>query len=396
MKQAMACTLMILSVILFSCSLPSAAFVTKELRNPNQKYEFTLMSKHGSDMIIVGGTNYIHKVFSGNLSIALSEKVGPQEDNPNCMNIETSTCKKELYDSYVKALLIDNNKDLPQDEIIMCTSLHQGSCAKRNATTLKLLPGWVKRLTALPVVANNRTATTVAFLAPGPPIADPSVAMYVGASWTNTGLRAIRSLVPAFSSRKTIDFDFTFRDIATNSYTMVDEINRDSFPIRYIYGFASGNFSYIGTIQKRSVAAEDYISKLIRVCLYDQNFYSYAETALRCQYNGKLYNLLQTAHVSKPGSHLAAALGMSKDEDVLFGMFGHGNPNDPIKNNKESVMCVYPMREVKQVFTRNIKTCFQGTGRTGPDHIAAPRNCQPTVSINISLVIVMSERKDWW
>ncbi|XP_048738667.2 plexin A3-like isoform X3 [Ostrea edulis] len=386
MEQVMTCTsLTILSVIIFSCSFPSTAFVTKELRNPNQKHEFTLMSKYGSDMIIVGGTNYIYRVFSGNLSIALSEKIGPQEDNPNCMNIENVACKKELYDSYVKALLINNNMEQQQEEIIMCTSLHQGSCVKRNATTLELLPGWVKRLTVQPVVANNRTATTVAFLAPGPSAdgTSQSTAMYVGASWTNTGLRAIRSLVPAFSSRNTVDFEFTWKDIATNSYTMVDEINRDSFPIRYIYGFASGNFSYIGTIQKISVAAEDYISKLIRVCLFDKHFYSYAETALKCEYNGKLYNLLQTAHVSKPGIHLAAALGISKDEDVLFGMFGHGNPNDPIKNNKESVMCVYPMRAVKQVFTRNIQKCFAGEGRTGPDHIASPRNCQLTTKIDI-------------
>ncbi|XP_061187721.1 plexin-A4-like isoform X2 [Saccostrea echinata] len=366
--------LILWKVISLTISITSAASVIRELKNPNPKDEFSLMSKYGADMIIVGGTNYIHRVFSRNLSIEISEKIGPKLDNPDCLNLEKVTCSKELYNSYVKALLINKKKEPQQDEIIICTSLFQGSCDKRNASTLELLPKSYPQ-TVNPVVANNKTATTVAFLAPGP---KDTTAMYVGASWTNTGLRAIRGLVPAFSSRNTEDFQFTHSSIATKSYTMLDEINKDSFPIRYIYGFASGNFSYVGTIQKTSVAAEGYISKLIRVCLFDEHFYSYAETALECIHNGKTYNLLQTAYVSKPGIHLAAALQIPEDEDVLFGMFGHGNPNDLIKNSGESVLCIYPMRYVKQVFTRNIKTCFEGIGRTGPDHIATPNNCQKT------------------
>eukprot|EP00105_Crassostrea_gigas_P003325 XP_011416137.1 PREDICTED: plexin A3 [Crassostrea gigas] len=202
--------------------------------------------------------------------------------------------------------------------------------------------------------------------------------MYVGASWTDTGLRGIRGLVPAFSSRKIENFSFTYEDVATRSCTMVDDITRASFPIRYIYGFTSGNFSYMGTIQKPRVNAKNYVSKMIRVCLFDKHFYSYAEAKLICEFNGKTYNLLQTAEVSKPGRHLAVALGISEDDDVLFGMFGHGHPNDPINSNKESAMCIYPIRKINKVFTLNIKTCFKGNGRTGPEHISSPRNCQST------------------
>ncbi|XP_061193890.1 plexin-A4-like [Saccostrea echinata] len=372
MKNAI--MLILLNVISLTISITSEASVIKELENPNPKDDFSLMSKYGSDMIIVGGINYIHRVFSGNLSIEISEKIGPKLDNPDCLNLEKVTCSKTLYNSYAKALLINKKKEPQQDEIIICTTLFHGSCDKRNASTLQLLPKSFQRIIN-PVVTNNKTATTVAFLAPGP---KDTTALYVGASWANTGLRAIRGLVPAFSSRNTEDFQFTHFSIATRSYTMLDEINKDSFPIRYIYGFASGNFSYVGTIQKPSVAAESYISKLIRVCLFDEQFYSYAEAALECVHNGFSYNLLQTAYVSKPGIHLAATLQIPKDEDVLFGMFGHGNPNDLIKSYGESVLCIYPMRYVKQVFTRNIRTCFEGIGRTGPKHIATPNNCQKT------------------
>uniref|UniRef100_A0A8W8IHH9 Sema domain-containing protein n=1 Tax=Magallana gigas TaxID=29159 RepID=A0A8W8IHH9_MAGGI len=339
------------------------------------------MSKYGSYTIILGGTNYLYRLLMKNLEKEVETNIGPRLDNPLCYNLENDQCKKKPYNSYIKVLLISNNKRLQQDEIIICTSLFQGSCGKRNVTTLELLPGYSDTSGHRePVVANNKSATTVAFLAPGPSKdgTTPSTVMYVGASWTNTGLRGIRGLVPAFSSRKIENFSFTFVDVATKSYTMMDDISRDSFPIQYIYGFTSGNFSYMGTIQKPRVNAKNYVSKMIRVCLFDKHFYSYAEAKLICEFNGKTYNLLQTAKVSKPGRHLAVALGISEDDDVLFGMFGHGHPNDPINSNKESAMCIYPIRKVNKVFTLNIKTCFKGNGRTGPEHISSPRNCQST------------------
>lgn len=381
MDGVMCMTVLMLIIVYNNGPYTSATSITKELPNPHPKYGFTAMSKYDPDTIILGGTNYLYRIYMNDLEKEVEINIGPRQDNPLCYNLENDKCIKKAYDSYIKALLINNNKRQQRDEIIICTSLFQGSCGKRNITTLELLPGYSDSSGHRePVVANNKSASTVAFLAPGPSTngTTPSTAMYVGASWTNTGLRAIRGLVPAFSSRNTENFSFTYEDVSTKSNTMVDDITRDSFPIRYIYGFASGNFSYIGTIQKPSVVAENFVSKLIRVCLFDKHFYSYAEAELKCEFNGKTYNLLQAATVSKPGKHLAATLGISKDEDVLFGMFGFGNPNDPINNNNESAMCIYPIRKVKQVFTLNIKTCFKGTGRTGPEHISSPRNCQST------------------
>lgn len=378
--------LQVVVLIVFNYALyASATSITKELPNPHPEYELTTMSKYGSYTIILGGTNYLYRLLMKNLEKEVETNIGPRLDNPLCYNLENDQCKKKPYNSYIKVLLITNNKRLQQDEIIICTSLFQGSCGKRNVTTLELLPGYSDTSGHRePVVANNKSATTVAFLAPGPSKdgTTPSTVMYVGASWTDTGLRGIRGLVPAFSSRKIENFSFTYEDVATRSCTMVDDITRASFPIRYIYGFTSGNFSYMGTIQKPRVNAKNYVSKMIRVCLFDKHFYSYAEAKLICEFNGKTYNLLQTAEVSKPGRHLAVALGISEDDDVLFGMFGHGHPNDPINSNKESAMCIYPIRKINKVFTLNIKTCFKGNGRTGPEHISSPRNCQSTVRIS--------------
>ncbi|XP_061186250.1 plexin-A1-like [Saccostrea echinata] len=325
-------------------SLINKSPITGVLQNPNVHYDFTHMIAHDANTVIVGGTKFIHIVFARNLSIKISRKIGPQIDNPNCISLQKRTAPVE----------------------------------RKNVSTLELLPG-LNQMSRAPIVANNSTATTVAFLAPGP---KNSTAMYVGASWTNTRFRGIRSLVPAFSSRNIVDFDFTYASLITKPYTMVDSIYKDSFPIRYIYGFELENFSYIATVQRQHVTAVEYVSKLIRVCQSDEKFYSYAERSLSCLYRGKSYNLLQTAHISKPGQNLARELGIPENEGVLFGMFGYGNPNDYSNKAEESVLCIFPNYYIKQVFTRNTRKCFQGIGKTGPDHIVTPYYCQLT-KINI-------------
>ncbi|XP_062584927.1 plexin-A4-like [Saccostrea cucullata] len=357
-----------------STSLIKKSPITYLLQNPNEHYDFTHLIANDSKTVIVGGTNYIHVVFTGNLSIKVSKKIGPELDNPNCIYLQNKDCIKSMYNSYIKVLLINKQRQPKEDVLIICTTLFHGSCRKRSASTLELLPGSGQR-SGHPVVANNSTASTVAFLAPGP---KNSTAMYVGASWTNTGSRPIRSLVPTFSSRNTVDFDFTTYLLAQKSYTMVDQTYVDSFPIRYIYGFELEYFSYIATIQKQTLKADNYVSKLIRVCQFDKFFYSYAETSLSCVYSGKSYNLLQTAHLSKAGRYLAKELGIPENERALFAMFGYGNPYDPKNRVKESVLCIFPYNYIKKVFTRNTQKCFQGIGKTGPDHLVLPNNCLST------------------
>ena len=149
-----------------------------------------------------------------------------------------------------------------------------------------------------------------------------------------------------------------------------------------MHGFASGIFSYILTIQKSSVLSEDYITKLIRVCQSDKNFYSYLETPLRCEYEGKKMDFLQAAYTGKPGQLLAKSLGVYPEDDLLFGIFGSKfQENRLTTRDEESALCVYTLRSIDLVLKRNIQNCFQGIGiGTGPDHIRPPFNCLKTVS----------------
>ena len=71
----------------------------------------------------------------------------------------------------------------------------QGVCTVRDLRNISLVEERVRE----PVVANNATASTVAFIAPGPPNPPITQVMYVGVTWTGNG--PYRSEVPAASSR---------------------------------------------------------------------------------------------------------------------------------------------------------------------------------------------------
>lgn len=191
-----------------NCSCTSATSITKN--------EFTNMSKYGSDAIVLGGRNYLYRIFMNDLEKNVETDIGPRPYFPICYDLENDQSEKKKCNSYIKSLLIINNKILQHDEIIIYTNLSHGSCNKRNVTTLELLAGYSDMSGHRePVVANDKSATTLAILAPGQSTDGntPSKVMYVGASWTNTVLRVIRDIVPAFSSRKTENFSFSGSDL---------------------------------------------------------------------------------------------------------------------------------------------------------------------------------------
>lgn len=255
-------------------------------------------------------------------------------------------------------------------------SIFHGFCEKRHLTdiTQRDKPSYV------PVVANSKNATTVAYIAPGPAPGpgklQPQV-LYVSVSWSRTGPQIWRERVPAFSSRSLSDFNLAYMDNSDSfrqTQIKIEVQQRESFPVMYIYGFGSDNFSYMITIQKRSAQSEDYISKILRVCQNDRNFYSYVEVELQCSQRGANYNLVQAAYLGKSGKALAQSLSIPTTEDVLYTVFSRGRSATPDLTS-ESALCIYPMRKVRRMFTENIQKCFSGVGNTGPDHISAPSKC---------------------
>lgn len=126
----------------------------------------------------------------------------------------------------------------------------QGVCTVRDLRNISLVEERVRE----PVVANNATASTVAFIAPGPPNPPITQVMYVGVTWTGNG--PYRSEVPAASSRSLDSgtlFQIAETAVTTGTRMFVNSLARERYPINYVYGFSSEGFSYFLTTQMKQV-----------------------------------------------------------------------------------------------------------------------------------------------
>ncbi|XP_003737136.3 plexin-A4 [Galendromus occidentalis] len=331
------------------------------------------MNEH-TGQIYVGAVNTIFQL-DENLNVQSVAKMGPQEDDPWCpVTRQCPTIHRKPLDYYNKVLVID----YVNSRLISCGSLFQGVCAVHRLDNV--------HDTRTPahesVVANNATASTVGFIGKGP---NNQRVLYVGVSYTNNG--PYRSDVPAVSSRS-LDlnnntFNIAVTGVSTGTRVSVNSLAREFFPIHYVFGFTSKDFSYWLTVQKKETDRPyPYISKLVRVCQRDVHYYSYTEVALTCKTSDGLdYNLAQAAYVGKPGSELAVSLGISAQDDVLFVVFAKSQDEGDDSHNKpthKSALCVYALSAVHRKFTQNIHHCFNGHGQRGLDFINPSQPCQLT------------------
>jgi plexin A len=322
--------------------------------------------------IYVGAKNRLYE-FDENLDVITEVKTGPAFDNPACP-VRKYACdeeKKELTQSFSKVILIDYENN----HLIHCISLYQGSCFKGDINNIKNLEEIVVDDA---LVANNDSATSFAFITPGP-IKDEkghfASVINIGVQYTNKGFQ--RDRVYCFATRKLNNFELAYKSLFRKSATILDSNNRQLFPIKYVYGFGSQGFSYMVTVQKPSPTLESYITKIFRVCQKDLQYYSYAEVQLQCWHNGALYNLAQAVYVGKAGVLLAKLLNIPDTEEVLYVSFSIGDPRSS-NPTEDSALCVYPMRTVRRIFSANIQDCFNGKGNTGPGYFYDAVRCKHT------------------
>lgn len=339
------------------------------------KFNHLVVDKN-TGRVFIGAVNRLYQL-SPDLELVGAETTGPEPDSPDCSVIDCpSSIVKKDTDNVNKALVIDYTTT----RLIVCGSLFQGRCSVRNLNNISDVIQTVKEA----VVANNATASTVAFIAPGPPNPPVTQVMYVGVTYTNNS--PYRSEVPTVSSRslsKDKMFMFAQTAVTTGTRMFVNSLARERYPINYVYGFASEGFSYFLTTQMKHSNPSPFISKLVRVCHDDENYYSYTEIPIECiDSEGKKYNLVQAGYVGKPGSDLAANLGINAQDDVLFAVFSESEQPEGEGSSKPSqfsALCVYALKNIRRKFMQNIKTCFQGIGQRGLDFISPSHACVSTV-----------------
>jgi len=366
--------------------------------NGYDSVEFKAEKKDGRDLVfekmVYENVNIPHRIFVSavnrmyqfdeNLSMVSMVDIGPQEDNPLCpvRMVATTTCESPVtaMDVHSKAFLIDYDNKV----LINCISLFQGVCWKFDLDNINHQIKTVE--TNKNIVANNETASTYAFIADSmdEKTKTKKRALYVGVQYVEKGWN--RKKIPAFASYRLDNYELVHDDISLYKTMINTDSNlKVTFPIYYKYGFSSENFSYMITVQKNSTdqSKESYISKIFRVCQNDIKFVTYAELHIQCFHSGTLYSLAQTAYLGKAGKNLAEAMGINVSEDVLYVTFSLGPPRSP-DPNKASAICVYPMRNIREQFTKNTQDCFRGQGNTGPPHFFKSTPC---VDAGVRLII---------
>ncbi|KAG6453852.1 hypothetical protein O3G_MSEX008353 [Manduca sexta] len=117
-----------------------------------------LVVDRNTGRVYVGAVNRIYQL-SPDLEVAQWIVTGPVNDSALCAFDCPSNYIKKPTDNVNKALVID----YASSRLITCGSVLQGLCSVRN---LNNISDDVREV-GKPVVANDATASTVAFIAPG-------------------------------------------------------------------------------------------------------------------------------------------------------------------------------------------------------------------------------------
>uniref|UniRef100_A0A669QE73 Plexin-A2 n=1 Tax=Phasianus colchicus TaxID=9054 RepID=A0A669QE73_PHACC len=344
----------------------STSFST--FHSEHRDWTFNHLTVHRSTgAVYVGAINRVYKL-SGNLTILVAHKTGPEEDNKSCyppLIVQPCTEVLTLTNNVNKLLIIDYS----ENRLLACGSLYQGVCKLLRLDDLFILvePSHKKEHYLSSV---NKTGTMYGVIVRSE---GEDGKLFIG-----TAVDGKQDYFPTLSSRKLprdpessamldyelhSDFVSSLIKIPSDTLALISH-----FDIFYIYGFASGNFVYFLTVQPEtpegvSNSASDlfYTSRIVRLCKDDPKFHSYVSLPFGCVRGDTEYRLLQAAYLSKPGDVLAKSLNITAQEDVLFAIFSKGQkqyhqPPD------DSALCVFPIRAVNAQIKDRLQSCYQGEG----------------------------------
>lgn len=373
-KMCRACWIT-LSVLLYVAEVQGLTMLKyDETRRRTTLDQIAVNEKTGD--VYVAGRNVIYR-FDAHLNELEQLATGPRLDGLGCSPLPDSSCPQ--------ASLVDNNATVLQvlpdsPYVLFCGTYKQGLCTLYSQSNFDRF---------ISLDANNivnymgSRAGTYAFFGRGLTISRENVTtLYVGSTYDG---RPLEYFSKAVSARRLIqqhngkyNISYLFEDPAHSIYTAIDYDReyQTSYIVRYIYGFEFEGFSYFLTIQREGVHMDDYVTRLVRVCQRDSEFYSYTEITLNCRKNDYpstiFYNVAQAAYFGPVGADLARKFGWTHDdphhnETVLYVAFGKSPDKshviDPIYGTG---VCMYTMSEIKRHFTRSQKDCYSGYGSVLP------------------------------
>ncbi|NXI56656.1 PLXA2 protein, partial [Chloroceryle aenea] len=340
----------------------------------NRDWTFNHLTVHqGTGAVYVGAINRVYKL-SGNLTILVAHKTGPEEDNKSCYPpLIVQPCSEilTLTNNVNKLLIIDYS----ENRLLACGSLYQGVCKLLRLDDLFILvePSHKKEHYLSSV---NKTGTMYGVIVRSE---GEDGKLFIG-----TAVDGKQDYFPTLSSRKlprdpesSAMLDYELHSDFVSLYQGVCKLLRldDLFilvePSHKKEHYLS-SVNKTGTMYGVIVRSEEgvsinsasdlfYTSRIVRLCKDDPKFHSYVSLPFGCVKGDTEYRLLQAAYLAKPGDVLAKSLNITAQEDVLFAIFSKGQkqyhqPPD------DSALCVFPIRTINAQIKDRLQSCYQGEG----------------------------------
>ncbi|XP_045419957.1 hepatocyte growth factor receptor isoform X3 [Lemur catta] len=334
--------------------------------------------------IYLGATNYIYVLNDEDLQKVSEYKTGPVLEHPDCFPCQNCSNNANLSggiwkDNINMALLVDRYYD---DQLISCGSVNRGACQRhilppdnpadiQSEVHCMFSPQADEEPSQCPDCVVSALGAKVLLSEK-----ERFINFFVG-NTINSSYFPDHPL-HSISVRRLKETQDGFKFLTDQSYIDVLPEFRDSYPIKYVHAFESNHFIYFLTVQRETLDAQTFHTRIIRFCSMDSGLHSYMEMPLECILTEKrrkrstreeVFNILQAAYVSKPGAQLAKQIGASLNDDILFGVFAQSKPDSAEPMNRSAV-CAFPIKYVNEFFNKivnkNNVRCLQHF--YGPHH----------------------------
>ncbi|XP_004644925.1 hepatocyte growth factor receptor [Octodon degus] len=335
-------------------------------------------------LIYLGATNHLYVLDDEDLRKVAEYKTGPVLEHPDCPPCQDCGRKANLSgavwkDNVNMALLLDTYYD---DQLISCGSANRGACERhvlppRNMADIQAS---VHCMFSPEAEEEPRQCPDCVVSALGARVLlsekERFLNFFVGNTLSSSYLPGYS--LHSISVRRIKETQDGFKFLTEQSYVDVLPEFRDSYPIKYVQAFESSHFIYFLTVQKETLDAQTFHTRIIRFCSVDSGLHSYMEMPLECILTEKrrkrsagqeVFNILQAAYVGKAGAHLAKQIRVSLNDDILYGVFAQSKPDSAELVNRSAV-CAFPVKYINEFFNKivnknNVK-CLQHV--YGPNH----------------------------
>lgn len=284
------------------------------------------------------------------LRLEVEVETGPVRDSRDCIPpVTKENCPQaKQVSNHNKLLLVDPFSR----QLISCGSIHQGTCQKRNLTSISQVLFSAERPMDTQYVAANDPAITTVGLVARPKDALPL--LYVGRGYVG------RVSHPPISTRQ-LSSEPVFSYEETGKLAVASRLS--DYDHNFISTFSRHNHIYF-LFYRRDLKANawDYRTYVARVCLGDQAYYSYIEVPLECHSSSteKNYNLLQGAKVGGDGIN---------NEQFLVAVFST-SVNGASKPSEESALCIYSLDKIDQRIDLTRDLCYTKDGQNDGKRVA--------------------------